>query len=184
MQPTQSPLDQLADIHLPDAVSWWPLAPGWWALLALLVVAVIAFAVWRYKNRQNSYRLLAQQQLDIIYKNYQGTGNAAAFLHEISVLLRRVALTAHPTSFNASIKGQAWLDWLDRVCPADKKNQQSLFNSTCGEQLLTASYQKNPAIDATALYHLCGYWLAQHRNHRQKLPATKTVVTIAEAKHV
>lgn len=184
MQPTQSPLDQLADIHLPDAVSWWPLAPGWWALLALLVIAVIAFFVWRHKTKQNNYRAQAQQQLDSIYANYQQSENTAAFLHEVSVLLRRVALTAYPNSFNASIKGQAWLDWLDHICPIDTKNPQSLFNSPCGEQLLTASYQKNPTVDAAALYNLCCYWLAQHRNHRQKLPASKIIANATEAKHV
>lgn len=184
MQPNQSPLDQLADIHLPDAVSWWPLAPGWWALLILLALAIIAFFVWRHKAKQNNYRAQAQQQLNSIYARYQESENAAAFLHEVSVLLRRTALTAYPNTFNASIKGQAWLDWLDRVCPADKKNPQLLFNSSCGDQLLTASYQKNPTVDATALYNLCRYWLAQHRNHRQKLPAPKTTTNVAEIKHV
>lgn len=184
MQPTQSPLDQLADIHLPNAVSWWPLAPGWWALLALVVIAVITFFVWRHKAKQNNYRTQAQQQLDSIYANYQQTENAAAFLHDVSVLLRRTALTAYPNSFNASIKGQAWLAWLDRVCPIDKKNPQPLFRSPCGEQLLTASYQKNPSVDAAALYSLCRYWLAQHRNYRQKLPSTKTMTDTAGANHV
>ena len=28
----------LRDIQLPDAVSWWPLAMGWWLLLLVMVV--------------------------------------------------------------------------------------------------------------------------------------------------
>ena len=28
----------LRGLHLPDAVGWWPLAPGWWLLGALLAV--------------------------------------------------------------------------------------------------------------------------------------------------
>ncbi|PUA30039.1 MAG: hypothetical protein B0W54_05790 [Cellvibrio sp. 79] len=179
MQPNQSPLDQLADIHLPDSVSWWPLAPGWWAILALLILALVAVFLWRRHLKQNRYRKLAQQELDTIYSNYQNTQNATAFLHEISVLLRRTALTAYPKSFNASIKGQAWLEWLDRVYV----NPAMQFNSAIGQQLLTASYQKNPQIEATALYHLCRNWLSQHRNYRQKLPARKPLKT-AEASHV
>lgn len=180
MQPTQSPLDQLADIHLPDAVSWWPLAPGWWALLALFVVGCIALLLWRHRLKQNQYRKLAQQQLDSIYNNFQNTNDASAFLHEVSVLLRRTALTAYPTTFNASIKGQAWLDWLDSVCVKPALQ----FNSEPGQQLLTASYQKNPHVDAAELYRICSLWLLAHRNHRQKLPIRKPVKTTAEASHV
>lgn len=180
MQPNQSPLDQLADIHLPDSVSWWPLASGWWALLALLVIVLIAVLLWRRRLKQNHYRKLAQQELDAIYSSYQSTQNAAKFLHDISVLLRRTALTAHPKTFNASIKGQAWLDWLDSVC----LNPIAQFNSESGQQLLTASYQKDPQIDAAALYHLSRFWLSEHRNYRQKLPTRKPVKIVAEANHV
>lgn len=183
MQPNQSPLDQLADIHLPDSVSWWPLAPGWWALLVLLVIALIAILLWRRRARKNHYRKLAQQELAAIYANYQATQNAAAFLHETSVLLRRVALTAYPKTFNASIKGQAWLDWLDSVCANKNANPALQFNSEPGQQLLTASYQKNPVIDAAALYTICHHWFIQHRNHRQKKPVHKPV-TAAGADHV
>lgn len=173
MQVTPSPLDQLADIHLPDSVSWWPLAPGWWALMALVVLALAGVFLWRQRARRNRYRQLAQQELDKLYAQYQSTRNAADFVHGLSVLLRRTALTAHPNTFNASIKGQAWLDWLDSVCPAKNNLNALQFNSDPGRQLLTASYQKNPAIDAPALYSLCRHWLGQHRNHRQKMPATK-----------
>ena len=184
MQPNPSPLDQLADIHLPASVSWWPLAPGWWALLALLVIALIAIFTWRYRAQQNRYRKLAQQELDRIYNEYQHTRDAATFLHETSVLLRRTALTAYPQIFNASIKGQAWLNWLDSVCPTKHKGSVLRFNSECGQQLLTASYQKNPVIDAASLYVVCSNWLAQHRNHRQKMPNRKPAKQIAEATHV
>lgn len=184
MQPNPSPLDQLADIHLPTSVSWWPLAPGWWALLALLVIAFIAIFVWRYRMQQNRYRKLARHELDRIYNEYQNTRDAAKFLHETSVLLRRTALTAYPQTFNASIKGHAWLAWLDSVCPQKNAGTAPRFDSECGQQLLTASYQKNPAIDAASLYAVCSYWLAQHRNHRQKMPTRKPAKTVAEAPHV
>ena len=34
-------LAQLADIHLPAEVSFWPPAPGWWILTALLFIAAV-----------------------------------------------------------------------------------------------------------------------------------------------
>ena len=37
MQETPLPL---RDLHLPAEVGWWPLAPGWWVLIA--IVAALA----------------------------------------------------------------------------------------------------------------------------------------------
>ncbi|MGH8222486.1 MAG: DUF4381 family protein, partial [Woeseiaceae bacterium] len=38
MDPQQIPL---RDLHLPEAVGWWPPAPGWWLLIALAVAALL-----------------------------------------------------------------------------------------------------------------------------------------------
>lgn len=185
MQPTSSPLDQLADIHLPDSISWWPLAPGWWILIALIIVATIGFFIWRRRKQQNRYRVTAQHQLAGIYADYQQTQNASAYLQSLSLLLRRTALTAYPHSFNASIKGNDWLNWLDAVCPTLNEK----FSGEIGQSLLSSAYQKNPQIDAASLQNLCADWISQHRNYRQKLStskkvAAKKVAPVAEANHV
>ena len=39
MDPTQIPL---RDLHLPDAIGWWPLAPGWWIVIAVLAITALA----------------------------------------------------------------------------------------------------------------------------------------------
>jgi hypothetical protein len=132
MQSQSSPLDRLADIHLPAGVSWWPLAPGWWILLALLILAAAGFFYWRHRKQQNHYRIVAQQELDAIYAHYVESQDAAAYLQALSVLLRRAALTAYPNSFNASIKGSRWLNWLDTVCPA----LEPKFSGELGQNLL------------------------------------------------
>ncbi|WP_062067714.1 DUF4381 domain-containing protein [Cellvibrio sp. OA-2007] len=185
LQTPASPLDQLADIHLPDSVSWWPLAPGWWALLALVIIVLVGFFIWRHRKTQNAYRDIAQHQLDSIYADYQQTQNAAAYLQALSLLLRRTALTAYPHSFNASIKGKEWLQWLDQVCPALPEK----FSSELGENLLTSAYQKNPHIDVSELQQLSSQWIRLHRNHRQKLSISKKATAkkttnATEANHV
>lgn len=180
MQSQASPLDQLADIHLPAGVSWWPLAPGWWVLLALLVIVIIGFFIWRHRKQQNHYRVIAQQELAEIYADYQQSQNAAAYLHALSVLLRRTALTAYPHSFNASIKGKDWLNWLDAVCPTLTEK----FSDELGQSLLSSAYQKNPQLDISGLHQLSSQWITLHRNYRQKIPAPKKVKLTAEANHV
>ena len=46
------PLAELRDIHLPEAVSLWPLAPGWWLLLALIAAVLgLSIAVWLRRYR-------------------------------------------------------------------------------------------------------------------------------------
>ncbi|WP_038821177.1 DUF4381 family protein, partial [Pseudomonas syringae] len=40
-----NPLDQLQPLIAPDAVGFWPLAPGWWALLLLIPAA--GWGLWR-----------------------------------------------------------------------------------------------------------------------------------------
>lgn len=191
MQPTSSPqsssspLDQLADIHLPGDVSWWPLAPGWWILLSLLIIALVGFLLWRKRNAQNQYRLIAQQELTAIYAAYEQSQDAAAYLQALSILLRRTALTAYPQQFNASIKGTEWLQWLDSVCP----EQNEKFSSAVGQSLLVGIYQKSPDIDALVLRQLCENWIKQHHNHRHMARTlskyqSPTKKSDAEASHV
>ncbi len=185
MQSTASPLDQLADIHLPDGVSWWPLAPGWWMLLALLVISIIAFFIWRLRKQQNHYRIVAQQELTKIYADYQQSNDAASYLQTLSVLLRRTALTAYPQRFNASIKGSDWLNWLDSVCPV----LNGKFSGDLGQSLVSSAYQKNPNVDINGLHQLSSQWINLHRNYRQtipgqKKPAPKKAVIATEANDV
>lgn len=180
LQAQPSPLDQLADIHLPAGVSWWPLAPGWWILLALVLACALGLFLWRRRKAQNVYRTVALHQLAGIYADYQQTQNAAAYLQALSLLLRRTALTAHPHSFNASIKGNDWLQWLDTVCPPLTEK----FSGEIGQPLLRSAYEKNPQLDIHQLHQLSAEWIRLHRNHCQKLASRKKRNTTAEASHV
>lgn len=164
MQAPADPLAQLHDILLPDAIGWWPLAPGWWALLVFLL-ALIATAIFyrRRKTLRNHYR---QQALAELFALDALAAEPAKLLQAYSVLLRRTALTAHPRQFPVDIKGEAWLAWLDHYCP---ETGGGFFNGS-GKALLTGPYQKTPAIDFNELRNLAETWIRKHRNQWQSLP--------------
>jgi hypothetical protein len=69
-------LAQLRDIQLPEPISWWPLAPGWWVLI-ILATGIFGWAglllIKRY--RANLYRRQAALKLGQITTQPDFTSN-------------------------------------------------------------------------------------------------------------
>lgn len=173
-----NPLNELADIHLPSGVSWWPLAPGWWGVIVLLILSATALYLWLRHRQRNRYRHLALQELQQAYQHHQQQPSAALYLQRINQILRRTAMSAYGHQFNPALKGEDWLHWLDN----HSKPTQDSFTEGSGRALLAGPYQKTPQIDAQALQQLCVDWI-QHHHNRQPKNATSTP-TPPEATHV
>jgi hypothetical protein len=160
----QDPLKDLADIHLPDPVSLWPLAPGWWGLVAL-ALAALAYAGFRYAGHWRRQQRLkgALRELDVAYQRYQSArtqsqdGNAAglAFLHACNEVLKRVALLHHPATQVARLHGEAWLSFLDL------HGNTSDFGNGSGRILGDGGYRPAFNGDVEALHTLCTRWVRQ-----------------------
>ncbi len=143
----------IRDIHLPEPISWWPPAPGWFLLPVLVIV--LGFAFWRlykYLNRPNPRRL-ALHKLNRLHSTWLQTKDDHQLIEDLSILLRRTALTLYPRSEVAGLSGQAWLDWLDQQKP------QPLFNNDIGKTLISAPFNPNIHIDAEALIDLSRQWI-------------------------
>jgi hypothetical protein len=97
-----SSLDNLRDIVVPSAVPWWPPAPGWWIVSAVLLVMLIVagYRAWRVWC-DNAYRRAAKRELR------QAVGVA-----KIAEILKRTALCAYPRTDVAALSGSAWCQWL------------------------------------------------------------------------
>src|SRR5262249_6778404 len=108
---TREALKSLADIALPQPVAWWPQTWGW-ALLALVLAALVALAVWRWlhNRRVNRYRREALAMLASIEQ--AGCGRPAGVLQAVAELLKRVALAAWPRADVARLSGESWVKFL------------------------------------------------------------------------
>ena len=106
-------LAQLADIHLPAEVSFWPPALGWWFLTVLLLIAVgIAARKLYEKAEQRKACQYALTELENCLKRLgESTGQEKLlrYVNDINTVLRRVALVKFPErvagSNNRSLPG-------------------------------------------------------------------------------
>ena len=137
MDPEQIPL---RDLHLPDAVSWWPLAPGWWVLIALALIG-LAFLVraWLKIRARGAARRYALRQLNEIVAEYEERKNPVEFGVQLSELLRRTMLAYAPRLDVAGLTGDAWLERLDEGLA------QPVFTSGPGRQILELPYRRPDA---------------------------------------
>ena len=160
MQPTQLPLK---DIHLPEAIGWWPPAIGWW-LLAVLIVLLIVFLYWLYKRLTRKTAIkTAKKNLSIIKENPALDNNQK--LSDLSMLVRRVAISVSPRAEVASLTGQQWLAFLD------KSVKGAPFSEGCGQLLTEAPYRNIQPTEQeiSQLISLCEDWLkAQTKQAKRK----------------
>lgn len=142
MDPEQIPL---RDLHLPDAVGWWPLAPGWYAVIAVLLVAALyLLRLYLRRRARGAARRHALKELARLTAEFEQHGNAVAFSSDMSELLRRTMLAYAPRSEVAGLTGDAWLAWLDRDFDRPR------FQGETGRKLLELPYRR-PDDDLSAL---------------------------------
>jgi hypothetical protein len=143
----------LRDIHLPAPASWWPPGPGWWLLLALIIGAGLLVWHWRRSRGQLRLQQLAVQELQKIESRFGQPDNERQVLENLSMLLRRIALSRYPRERVASLTGVRWLQFLDGVTGTDE------FSNGPGRVLAEGPY--NPALkaDIPDLIDACRRWL-------------------------
>lgn len=150
MEPNKLPL---RDIHLPEAIGWWPPALGWW-LLVVLTPLLVCLLVWLYKRITRKTAIKAAKKLLLQIKQDQQRDNSQK-LKDLSALLRRVAISVSGRDECAGLTGNDWLEFLDRSIKG------SPFTQGLGKLLADAPYQKNPPseLEIVQLTRLCEDWL-------------------------
>ncbi|MCJ7816022.1 MAG: DUF4381 domain-containing protein [Xanthomonadales bacterium] len=150
-------LQNLNDIVLPGAVPWWPAAPGWYVLAAVLAIALTILATrWWNTRSRNRYRRQALAELAVIRRSK--TGDA---VQRLPTLVKRAALAAWPRERVASLSGAGWHRFLDESAGGEH------FGAGAGVTLDWLAYRTNTAgqpsrEDLDQVLDATEFWLKNH----------------------
>jgi len=107
---------QLRDIHLPSDPGFWPLAPGWWLLIVLLLIVgyLIVRKVINMRQRKHTIQLL-QDKLLRLRENFNQHKSKHRLAVEISDLLKRFVRHILHDSQATALSGGEWINYLNEL---------------------------------------------------------------------
>ncbi|MGO2127766.1 MAG: DUF4381 domain-containing protein [Pseudoalteromonas prydzensis] len=100
-----SPLAGLHDVIVPSHVSWWPLAPIWWVIIATLLLAIgyisyTLYQAWQFKKAKRHAISLSEQH--------------AEDAQQLHILIKRLVL--HYYAQSAASQGtKQWCNTLNKL---------------------------------------------------------------------
>ncbi len=157
MNSDTSSLDNLRDIVVPSAVPWWPPAPGWWIVSAVLLVVLIVagFHAWRVW-RGNAYRRAALREL-----------RQAVSVGEIAEILKRTALCAYPRTDVAALSGSSWCQWLTETGGGKVPDDVA-------EALSRGVFSGQQSLDVFDVRLFAEAWINRHESGTKFVEGSKT----------
>jgi len=149
---------QLRDLHLPEQVSWWPLATGWWILLvlSLLGLGTLTYLV-KAKLKRNRYRKAALSELQSTYLSWQKNQDSAKYLQGANAILKRCMMHICNDTEALSQTGQTWITTLNQHAT---KSLSPPVQTALG----LACYQSTPTVDVESLHPQITHWIKSHRS--------------------
>jgi len=163
------PLAQLSDIHLPANVHSYPIAPGWWILIAIVLALSIYGTI---KLRHYFFKRKVQK---IALKKLSSSSEVSATV----TLLKWAALQYFPRTQVANLTGDAFKDFLISTLPI--KHQQKFVELS--EQYFISVYHRNTISKTSVEFSSAAkLWLSHALPPKKALPflaisENSTVVT-------
>ncbi len=141
----------LQELAYPEPPPLLPQTPGWAGVGVLLLLGA-GYLAWRARQRRraNAYRREALAALE-----HMSADSAAG----LPAVLRRAALAVGERAVVASLRGEAWIGWLNARAPAP------LFQVRDAALLDQLAYGTEPVpeADVRRLMEAGRQWLRQHR---------------------
>lgn len=181
---SEDPLSQLADIHLPDPVSIWPLAPGWWLVIVLLIAGLCWLGYQSVRKFILNRRLqTAQRELEKSIQAYRDTVNnkdsdhnkaGLDYLYAVNAVLNRVALYTDPKHAReiAKLTGKQWLEYLDHSYGGTE------FTEGHGKVLAEGQYRPIFSAEVESLYTLAHNWINSCYKDQNKPKSTAKTIEV------
>ncbi|WP_394174929.1 DUF4381 domain-containing protein [Thalassotalea litorea] len=125
------PLAELKDIHLPDAISIWPLAPGWWIIIAIIIGLIVYVANrWRQQLR---YLRVKNQGLKFL------SGNDSLSSEQTLNTLKWICLHYFERQQVAKLHGETLLRFFLTKLPTDTQPKFKVL----AQNAIVDHYRKN-----------------------------------------
>ncbi len=142
------PLSQLRDVILPPPPGWWPPAFGWWLLIIAIIVVLSAAILIGRRLRRHYQTRSPVDDLDALLKLQPRKA-----VTELSILMRRIAITQYSRPAVAGLCGEAWLEFLD------KSGNTQQFTRGPGRALVSAPYSAVMPEHLEPLFDVCRNWV-------------------------
>lgn len=109
-------LAELRDLEVPAPAGWWPPAPGWWALAALLILlTLLAARALRARHHKRRYRREALEALRQARARWEADRDGLAFATTTDQLIRRVAIHRLGRERVARLTGEAFSERINAL---------------------------------------------------------------------
>lgn len=152
----QDLLSQLRDIHATPDAPWWPPAPGWWLLAALVLLVLLWLGrrgLARLRIRRRRKQILAW--VDHLNGAIDAGKDPQAYLSTLNRIFKLVALRAFPDRHCAVLAGQEWVEFL--AGQIDDPDAAGPLTA-----LASGPYDPAPRFDADELSELTRLWIRKY----------------------